>query len=331
MNRWLSTLTLVCMTCAGSFAATGTLTKIANFHQLYTEEIQTDTHRATQSISQFIEEVFDLPSEEKYIACSAYLQNNNLNTAQFINLIQALMVTKINDDHADAIIGLYVASKQSRFSEENFQTLMNLFSDDAYSAINEGANWPFQFLSQYMEYRFLSLDEIKYFAAHFKRLGIPTSMIDQKLLPNYIQLRGSRLEPGDVEELLKSLERDASSVKSAADMIAIYVRVNASRLTQPEFRENLESLRKKAPYTIGADTGENLSESALNTLYWAEFEYFQPWWKRENIITTISGLISEWETVASAESIQIARCFLERNEHRLSKKALDKIRNHFQI
>ena len=330
MIRWLTLLTLSCLAYV-NFGATADLSKIANFRNLHAHKTTLSSDASLLSISQFIEEVFDLPSQEKYLACSSYMQNNNLNTAQFINLIQALLVAKINDEHADALIGLFAASKSSKFSKDNFQTLMNLFSDDAFNAVNEGANWPFQFLSQYLEYRFLDLEEIKYFAGHFKRLGIPTMMIDQKLLPKYIQLRGRRLEPGDVEELLKSLERDATSVKSAADIIALYVRVNASRLTQPEFRESLEFLRRKAPYTIGADTGENLSEGALNTLYWAEFEYFKPWWKRENIITTISSLITEWETIAGDESAGIAKAFVQRNQHRLKTKVMRKIQDHFQI
>jgi|GEM_PF-1800258 len=331
MKHWITTLAVGSLLSLGSFTQASNLEKIANFHQLYTQQEVLDSLKDSRSISDFIAEVFDLPSEEKYLASMTYLQNHNLNTTQFINLIQALMIARIHDDHADAIIGLYVSSREARFSEENFHTLMNLFSNDAFSAMNEGANWPFQFLSKYLEYRFLNVEEMKSFASHFKKLGIPPLLIDQTLFPQYIQTRGTRLEPGDVQDLLTSLERDQSSVKSAAEIISSYVRVNASRLTQPEFRSGVEELRKKAPYTIGAQTGSDLSESALEVLYWSEFEYFKPWWKRENIITTVSYLMEEWNTLASEESTKIAKAFLQRNEHRLSSGAIQKIQNQFEI
>ncbi|MBT3784298.1 hypothetical protein HOF92_04920 [bacterium] len=330
MKTIINTLMLSLLLGFSSISNAANLQKVANFHTIYAQQGQQGDSEETRSISEFITDVYDLSSEEKYLASIAYLQSRKLNTGQFLNLIQALLIAGIEDAHSDAVIGIYVATRKGRFSEDYFNTLMDLFSKDAFSAADEGANWPFQLLNQFIEYRFLPVKKLGRLALRFKKLGIPTKLIDQDLFLKFIHIRGGRIEPSQVGYLLKYLNKGESSVQPAAEIVSAYIRVNAKKLTQPKFRAEVEKLLKKVPQSAGAGQIQTLSEAARDLLFWAETEYFQPWWNKDLLIN-LSTLINEWNHSLTSESKTIAEAFLKRNQHRLSQRAIERIQSSFEL
>ncbi len=288
-----------------------------------------------KSIGELVEAVYGLPSSEKLDIAILYIQKRKLRTDHFLNLVQALQLNEMQPNHVDRLIGVYAVLKKGRFSKENFTVFMGMFSEESFKASLQAENWPFQLINYFSEHQFLSGPRMASFGKELKQKGMPPAYIDEGLYPNYVHFQGKKLEIRDIKKLLRVLEDEKEIVQRAGIIVAEFMRVNAKKLTRPEFREDVEKLQKRVPRSPSLDTVETLSPKAKNLLFYSEYEYFKPFWKRDLVVSLrgIRGIIRNWSAHIEdrEEQKDLAQIFIDRNSHRLKEKSISKINGEFEL
>jgi hypothetical protein len=321
------------------------LEKISRYQAIHANNIE-ETRREGQgnsapiqdiekkSIGEFIDAVYELPSSEKLGLALTYIQKRKLRTDHFLNLVKALQLIEMQPAHVDRLIGVYAVLKKGRFSRENFITFMEMFSKESYLTPQQAENWPFQLINYFSEHEFLSGPQMVSFGKDLKKKGMPPLYIDERLYPNYIHFQGKKLEIRDIKRLLRVLEDEKEVVQRAGIIVGEFLRINAKKLTQPEFREDVEKLQRKVPRSPSLDSVETLSPDARNLLFYSEYEYFKPFWRKNVVISLrgMGGIMRNWSAhLEQNEAKEVAQTFVERNSHRLKEKSITKIKDQFGI
>ncbi len=297
------------------------LNRTGLFNALHSEE----TISVQQSTSDLVAAMVDKTDPERFDMANQYIQAHDLTTRRYMNLIEALRLLGMQSSFTNELTALYAIKREGKFTIDTLYKLLNSLSLQAYFADSSDKNWAGQIVSVHLKNRSTSYYSFKNLVWRaLKRRDMNAQQLDQLVLLSYVKSQGAKLETKEFEKIIRMSDKTYLGVQSKALLVEEYIKKNAYRLTNPEFRQWVVDYRSKVPVGQGVYTVNSLSVEARDRLYYCEDSYFGSlFFGMNSVIEAIEqGLQdSEWKPVS--------KMFIERNKHRLGKYQTDKLRKAF--
>tara|TARA_Y100000589_G_C27188117_1_gene643540 strand:+ start:2742 stop:3725 length:984 start_codon:yes stop_codon:yes gene_type:complete len=291
------------------------------FNALHTEE----TIDVQQSTSDLVAGMVDKTDTERFDMANQYIQAHELTTRRYMNLVEALKMLGMQASYTNELTALYAVKRQGKFTMDTLYKLLNTLSLNAYYADSSAKNWAGQIVSVHLKNRsttFYSFSNLVW--RTLKRRDMNAQQLDQLVLLSYVKNQGAKLETKEFQKVISMSDKTYLGVQSKALLVEEYVKKNAYRLTNPEFRQWVVDYRRKVPVGKGVYSVNSMSEEARDRLFYCEDSYFGSlFFGLSSVIEAIEqGLQdSEWKIVSEM--------FIERNQHRLGKYQIGKLRKAF--
>lgn len=300
------------------------LNKLTNFETIYETDKSLSSEKEADtlvlSVSDFIDKVYGLSSIEKYRKSLEYINNKQLPFKTFINFYEGLIVAGLRPIHQNPLLGTYFSTQKTPLKRSEFFILLEKFTADSYRAKTKSHNWPFQSTMHYLRQGKLNIEDVLKVSKILKTLGVNHRFVDEDFLQDFMQLQGSNLLPDEVQQLLNSLSAEYDSVQIAGRLVNKYIRLNVKRLTQPQFRSEVEKLKKQVPYDMQIDRVMNMPIDARKNLFYVEYEFFKGFWEKD-LFFNIDRVVELFQNnVPLKDHKRLVKSFIERNRHRLKDK-----------
>ncbi|MBT3783386.1 hypothetical protein HOF92_00340 [bacterium] len=281
--------------------------------------------KAGQSISQLVTSLVDASDEEKFSAVNAYIQGNNLNISRFVNLIEALQVLNLQASTTDRLVALYAGKRNGKFKLETAVTLLGMISKPGFSSSDAKANHAIQVAEIFTNNSRVPFDSFKFLIRHLNSKMVNPFLRDEKVIVAYVDKNAKGMSVDETYHALGSLDGSHMSVQNAGVIVDTFIRQNAGKLTNPEFRNAVERLKLDVPQGDGLKQILALPREAQERYLYTEKKFF------DSLFFTIGKVIKTWTNeVAVDHHTALAGLFVNRNQHRLKPNHIEKLRSAFQ-
>ena len=322
-KKLLFGLGLTGLLCLPNFASTDTddLKRRGLFNAFHSEELG----NVPLSTSDLVASMVDKSDAERFEMANQYVQAHELTTRRYMNLLEAMRILGMHSSYTDELTAFYAAKRQGKFTNDTLYKLLNSLSLRAYLEESSERNWAGQIVSVHLKNRSATFYNFKHLVWRtLKRRDMNAQQLDNLVLITYVKAQGAKLDTKEFEKVISMSDKTHFGVQSKAVLVEEYVKKNAYRLTNPEFRQWVTDYRKKVPVGKGVYTVDSLSPEAQDALFYCEDNYYgNLFFGMGSVIETIQqGLQdSEWKSVSEK--------FIERNQHRLGRYQTEKLRKAF--
>lgn len=291
------------------------------FNALYNEE----TEISTQSTSDLVAAMIDKSDEERFNMTNDYIQNNELTTKRYMNLLGALRVMGMSPRYTDQLTALYAGKREGKFTLDTLYKLLDTLSPRAFIADSDKENLAGQIVAVHLQNRATTFEAFKHLVVRaLKRKDMNAQQLDKQVLLTYVKVQGSKLDTSEFEKICSMSDRTHLGVQSKALLTEEYVKENAYRLVDPEFRTWVVDKRNGLPVGSAVYAAESLSAESKDRLFYCEYKYFG------NLFFGINSVIETFQQgLEGSEQKKVSDFFIKRNEHRLSQAKIDYLRQVF--
>lgn len=314
---------ILAMTLGGGcmFSAASDLSKQGKFEALYGSEIQT---ASTQTISELVASLVDSSDDEKFNAVNAYIQANDLSLSRFTNLVEALQVLNLQPLTTDKLVALYAGKREGKFKLETTVALLSMISRGGYSSSTPGNNQAVAVARVFIQNSRVPYDAFRFLIKHLNSKGVNPFLRDSLLLVEYVKVNGGAMEVGEIKDLISWLDGNHVSVQHEGVMTDLFVRLNATKLTQPEFRQAVERMKSQVPQGEGLHKLPTLPPEVQERYLYTEKMYFS------SMFFNTGSLVKVWTAEIPVDHHQVlVDLFISRNQHRMKNGQIDKLRSAF--
>jgi len=278
-----------------------------------------------QSISDLVASLVDASDEEKFSAVNAYIQGNDLNITRFVNLIQALQVLNLQTKSTDKLVALYAGKREGRFKLETATTLLNMISRMSFSHSVPAENYAVQVAEVYVKNSRVPFDSFKFLLKHMNSRSVNPFLRDENVTVTYVHKNAKSMGLGEVSSCLSALDGNHMCIQHAGVIVDTYIRQNAGKLTNPEFRNAIERMKLDVPQGPGLQQLLSLPREVQERYLYTEKKFF------DSLFFSIGKVIKTWfNEVAVDHHKTLAELFISRNQHRMKSGHIDKLRSAFQ-
>ena len=322
-KKLLCGLGLASLLSVTAFATTDTqdLKRKGLFNAFHSEEMG----HVPLSTSDLVASMVDKSDVERFDMANQYIQAHDLTTRRYMNLLEALKLIGMQSSYTNELTALYAIKREGKFTNDTLYKLLNSLSLRAYLEESSEENWAGQIVSVHLKNRSTTFYGFKNLVWRtLKRRDMNAQQLDNLVLVTYVKAQGAKLDTKEFEKIISMSDKTHFGVQSKAILVEEYVKKNAYRLTNPEFRQWVLDYRQKVPVGKGIYTVNSLSAEAKAALYYCEDKYFGSlFFGIASVVEAIQQSIqdSEWKSVSEK--------FIERNQHRLGKYQTAKLRKAF--
>ena len=303
------------------FAGASDLARQGKFQALY------DQHQAgsnSKTISELVASLIDSNDEEKFSAVNAYIQANDLSLSRFTNLIEALQVLNLQPHSTNRLVALYAGKREGRFKLETTVELLSMISVQGFSSSTPENNQAIAVARVFIKNSRVTFDAFMFLVKHLNSKGVNPFLRDELLLVDYVRINGSAMDIGETKKLLSWLDGNHISVQHEGVITDQYIRMNARKLTQPEFRQAVEQMKMQVPQGDGLHQLTTFPIEVQERYLYTEKMYFS------SIFFNSGSLIKVWTNEIPVDHHKLlADLFVSRNQHRMKSGQIDKIKSAF--
>jgi len=285
------------------------------FNSLYSQEQVVDL----QSTSDLVAAMVDKSNEERFAMANDYIQANEMATKRYLNLLGAMKVMGVSSKYTDQLTALYAGKREGKFTMDSLYRLLDTLSTRAFTIDSEKENYAAQIVSIHLQNRSTTFEAFKTLVRRaLRRNDIASLQLDGQVLLTYVKFQGGKLDQSQFDQIYSMTDRTHLGVQSKAILTEEYVKKNADRLIDPEFRAWVVRKRNGLPVGQGVYSVQSLSAESLDRLLYCEYKYFG------NLFFGINSVIETiQEGLQDTEWKKVSELFIERNKHRLGNSKAD--------
>lgn len=291
------------------------------FNSLYSQEAVVDLN----STSDLVAAMVDKSDEERFTMANDYIQANAIATKRYLNLLGALKVLGMSAKYTDQLTALYVGKREGKFTMDTLYRLLDTLSPRAFIIDSEKENYAAQIVSVHLQNRSITFEAFKTLVRRaLRRNEIASLQLDSQVLLTYVKFQGGKLDQKQFDQIYSMTDRTHMGVQSKAILTEEYIKKNADRLIDPEFRSWVVKKRNILPVGQGVYSVQSLSAESLDRLLYCEYKYFG------NLFFGINSVVETiQEGLQDTEWKRVSELFIERNKHRLGKSKSEYLRSVF--
>jgi len=306
----------------GLVSASSDLEKQGKFEAIYSAS---PMRAGGQSISDLVASLVDSSDDEKFSAVNAYIQANDLNISRFTNLIEALQVLNLQPGTTDKLVALYAGKRDGKFKLETTVSLLSMLSQPGFTSSALDQNQAVAISQLYIKNSRVPFDSFRFLVKHLNSKRVNPFLRDEVILVDYVHVNAKGMELGEVQAVMAWLDSNHLSIQHEGVILDTYIRQNAGKLTQPEFRNAIERMKLDVPQGDGLKQLLALPKEVQERYLYTEKKFF------ESIFFSAGSVIKTWSNEVSVEHHKaLADLFISRNQHRMKQGHIDKIRSAFQ-